>query len=46
MEGVFLILLAIIAFLALSIFLGSFFTVQTAQGRRCARIGRRPTSKR
>jgi regulator of protease activity HflC (stomatin/prohibitin superfamily) len=40
MEGFFLILLAIIAFLALSIFLGSFFTVQTAQVAIVQRLGK------
>src|SRR6202789_815390 len=40
MEGFFLILLAVIAFLALSIFLGSFFTVQTAQVAIVQRLGK------
>src|SRR6202522_3260958 len=40
MEGFFLILLAIVCFLALSIFLGSFFTVQTAQVAIVQRLGK------
>ncbi len=40
MAGFVLILLAVIAFLALSIFLGSFFTVQTAQVAIVQRLGK------
>src|ERR1700677_2061314 len=40
MEGFFLILLAIVFFLALSIFLGSFYTVQTAQVAIVQRLGK------
>src|ERR1700723_366982 len=40
MEGFFLVLLAIVCFLALSIFLGSFFTVQTAQVAIVQRLGK------
>jgi regulator of protease activity HflC (stomatin/prohibitin superfamily) len=40
MAGFFLILFAIVCFLALSIFLGSFFTVQTAQVAIVQRLGK------
>jgi regulator of protease activity HflC (stomatin/prohibitin superfamily) len=40
MEGFFLIVLAIVCFLVLSIFLGSFFTVQTAQVAIVQRLGK------
>jgi regulator of protease activity HflC (stomatin/prohibitin superfamily) len=40
MEGFFLVLLAVVCFIALSIFLGSFFTVQTAQVAIVQRLGK------
>src|ERR1700721_1700721 len=40
MEGFFLIVLAILCFFVLSIFLGSFFTVQTAQVAIVERLGK------
>ena len=40
MEGFFLIVLAILCFFVLSIFLGSFFTVQTAQVAIVQRLGK------
>src|ERR1700735_3716587 len=40
MEGFFLIVLAIVCFFVLSIFLGSFFTVQTAQVAIVQRLGK------
>jgi regulator of protease activity HflC (stomatin/prohibitin superfamily) len=40
MAGFFLILFAVVCFLALSIFLGSFFTVQTAQVAIVQRLGK------
>jgi regulator of protease activity HflC (stomatin/prohibitin superfamily) len=40
MEGFFLIVLAIVCFFALSVFLGSFFTVQTAQVAIVQRLGK------
>src|SRR6202451_4532636 len=40
MEGFFLILLAIVCFFILSVFLGSFFTVQTAQVAIVQRLGK------
>jgi regulator of protease activity HflC (stomatin/prohibitin superfamily) len=40
MEGFFLVLFAVVCFIALSIFLGSFFTVQTAQVAIVQRLGK------
>jgi regulator of protease activity HflC (stomatin/prohibitin superfamily) len=40
MEGFFLIVLAIVCFFVLSVFLGSFFTVQTAQVAIVQRLGK------